>query len=154
MRAEKYIVRHWASRLEKLVVAQTKRQLKKFGKSNTLSGDASNLRNIWDEICFQQQVEESFYWSAYQDLIDQTLLNQLQHLDQASLLALWAQTDSGFDWFFDHHADEDGHEHAYVDYEAVVHQLRRQLLQNATDENNSVVNEYHYGSSSYMDDDA
>jgi len=33
--------------------------------TDTMSGDDSELKTTWDEICAQVQYEESFHWDAY-----------------------------------------------------------------------------------------
>jgi len=107
-----------------------------------LSGDDSSLLNAWDEICVQQQGEKSPYWFAYEGTIDQILRDKVSHLDRASILALWTQTDDGFDWLHDHHADENGPEQISVDNDEVVAYLRSLLLQAAADEDNERVEKY------------
>lgn len=39
-------------------------------KDFLLSEDDSGLINVWEEICIQKQVEESFHWDAYQNTIE------------------------------------------------------------------------------------
>lgn len=144
MRIENYIVEELAWQIEKVVITHTKRSLRQLKGDSMLSGDDSLLRNVWDEICVQQQGEESFYWSAYQETIDQILLDKVSQLDRASLLALWAQTDDGVDWLDVHHADDNGLEKVTVDIDTVVTYLSEHLLQEATDENNERVQRYLY----------
>lgn len=155
MRIEKYIVKKFAWQIEKVVITHTKRSLRQLKGDCMLSGDDSSLRNIWDEICAQKQGEESFYWSAYQETINQILLYEVNQLDHASLLALWAQTDDGFDWLYDHHADDNGLEKVAVDIDTVVTYLNLHLLQEAADENNERVQRYLYPEAYYpkYDDD-
>ena len=38
-------------------------------KDFLLSEDDSGLINVWEEICIQKQVEESFHWDAYYNTI-------------------------------------------------------------------------------------
>lgn len=144
MRIEKYIVEKFARRIEKVIVFHTKRCLVQMKGDALLSGDDSPLCNVWDEICVQQRGGESFYWPIYEEIIDQILLEKVNRLDRTSVLALWAQTDDGSDWLYDHYADKDGFEQASVDYYMVVIYLRRLLLQKATDEYNERVSKYFY----------
>ncbi len=144
MRIEKYIVEKLARRVEKVVIIHAKRSLRQLGNNPILSGDDSPLRNVWDEVCGQQQGEESSYWSAYKEIIDQILLDKVSQLDRASLLAIWSQTDDGFDWLYDHQADENGLEKVAVDIDTVVTYLSAHLLRAATDENNERVQRYLY----------
>lgn len=39
-------------------------------KDFLLSGNDSGLKNVWEEICVQKQGEESHYWDAYEDTIN------------------------------------------------------------------------------------
>ncbi|WP_395666376.1 hypothetical protein [Methylocella sp.] len=142
MRIEEYIVRRWASRVERLIVIQTKRHLRQLGRASMLSGDDTPLRNVWDEICAQTQGEESTLWGAYEDLIDRVLLARLGELERAAVLALWLQTETGFDWLFDHHEDGDALEQTPVDLDAVVDHIRPSLLREAADEDNERVTQY------------
>jgi len=143
MRLEKYIVGQFSRRIEKTLIVHARRGLSQL-RDSMLSGDDSPLLNVWDEICAQQQGERSPYWSAYEEIIDQFLWDKVRHLDRASLLALWTQTDDGFRWLYDHHADENGPEQVSVDNDEVIAYLRSLLLQAAMDEDNEQVKKYLY----------
>lgn len=112
------------------------------------SGDDSPLLNLWDEICFQQQAGESFYWFAYQEVIDQIVLERIHLLDHAARLTLWIQTDEGFDWLYDQEDSESENKTAPKDApistEAILTYMRGLLLRKAADEDNERVNNYHY----------
>ncbi|WP_148304913.1 hypothetical protein [Castellaniella defragrans] len=142
MRVEKYIIRQFASRTEQVIVARSKRHLRQMTMDSMLSGDDSLLGNLWDEICVQQRSEKSFYWSAYVETIDEILTANVNRLDHAAVLALWSQTEAGFDWLYDHHTDENGSENVPLDYDTVIAYLRGLLLQAALDEDNESVTKY------------
>src|SRR5690606_30884097 len=63
-----------------------------------LLGEASGLRNTWDEICVQQQRELSFSWRAYRMTIEADLQWRLEGLQPYELDALWLLTREGDDW--------------------------------------------------------
>ena len=69
--------------------------------TSTLSGDDSPLENAWEEICAQAQGEESFFWDAYQETMHSTVIGILEQLPHRDQVALWLQTEEGWDWHWD-----------------------------------------------------
>lgn len=67
----------------------------------TLSGDDTPLRNVWEELCVQLQVDESFYWAAYEETIRLDIHARVEALATVTRMAIWLQTDEGSDWFSD-----------------------------------------------------
>jgi hypothetical protein len=65
---------------------------------HTLSGDDSELKTTWDEICAQVQYEESFYWDAYDETVRSYLTGYVAKLPKHEREAIWLQTDAGGDW--------------------------------------------------------
>jgi hypothetical protein len=63
-----------------------------------LSGDASGLKNTWDEICVQMQSEESFAWDAYVQTIKATIAYEVERLPRPEQEAIWIRTPQGIDW--------------------------------------------------------
>lgn len=43
-----------------------------------LSGDDSGLKNVWEEICIQMQVEESFHWDVYNNTIKNFIASEFE----------------------------------------------------------------------------
>lgn len=76
----------------------------------TLSGDDSGLTNAWEEICAQVQGEESFFWDTYQQVMRDLVLAELETMPRRDLVAIWLQTDAGWDWHsdFEHQEQMDG----------------------------------------------
>jgi hypothetical protein len=68
-----------------------------------LSGDDSELANAWDEICVQLQTEESWACEAYDDTVRAFVAKFLDELPPYERLAIWLQTDDGWDWEADKH---------------------------------------------------
>lgn len=104
-RIEEHIVKAWAARLAASTVKEVIDKLKSMAAE--LSGD-SGLANVWEEICAQVQGEESADWAAYEDVTERLLHTCLEGLDRDAQMALWAVTDAGWDYIYDHHADPDG----------------------------------------------
>src|SRR5262249_53262429 len=63
-----------------------------------LSGDDSLLKNVWDEMCVQVQGQESGFWEAYLNTLEQLISQQVQPLETTIKQAIWLQTEAGFDW--------------------------------------------------------
>lgn len=78
------------------IVRKTVSELKK--NSDTLSGDDSGLKNAWEEICAQIQVESSYFWEAYEGIAWSIISCHTAKLKHHELLAIWFQTDEGEDW--------------------------------------------------------
>jgi hypothetical protein len=62
------------------------------------SGDDSPLKNIWDEICVQVQIQESQYWELYEDTAKGLILSELKPLKEEMKQSIWLQTKAGGDW--------------------------------------------------------
>ncbi len=63
-----------------------------------LSGDSSGLINVWDEICVQRQVENSFAWGAYEQTIRAFIDGKLEDIPYGTLRSLWLLTPCGLEW--------------------------------------------------------
>jgi inorganic triphosphatase YgiF len=81
-----------ARRITRKVLA-TLQQMK-----NTLSGDDSELKTTWDEICVQIQSVTSTFWNAYDDTVRTIVEAQLAKLSDHEREAIWLQTDAGINW--------------------------------------------------------
>ena len=144
MRIETYLANRLGYRVGSSVISSAQRSLRRLGKDFMLLGENSPLCSVWDEICLQQRKEESFYWPAYQHIIDQVLLDKMNRLDYADIMALWTLTDEGFDWIIEHREDKDGSEQVPMDPDTVLAYLRALLLRNSIDEDNKRVERYLY----------
>lgn len=92
------IARELGEALSRRLVNACIRDLQRMGGEALLSGEFSGLRNVWDEICVQQQWEHSFSWRAYQVTIEADLECRLEELQSYELDALWLLTREGDDW--------------------------------------------------------
>lgn len=64
----------------------------------TLSGDDSELKTTWDEICAQVQYEQFFAWDAYDETVRTLVGGYVSDLPTHEREAIWLQTDPGSDW--------------------------------------------------------
>jgi hypothetical protein len=94
--SESTIVREVAgvacARIARKTIAALKRM------KDTLSGDDSELKTTWDEICVQVQDEHSFYWDAYEKTVRSVVTTHAGELVPYEREAIWLQTKSGIDW--------------------------------------------------------
>lgn len=107
-----------AQRITRKVVADLRRM------KHTMSGDDSELKTIWDEICAQLQYEESFAWDAYDETVRAIVTGYVGELPKHEREALWLQTDTGTDWKCNDPADREPNPVAgddIVDYLAREH---------------------------------
>lgn len=65
---------------------------------HTLSGDDSELKTTWDEICAQVQGDESQFWDAYESAMSDALAWDVSQLPIHEKQALWLQSPEGEDW--------------------------------------------------------
>jgi hypothetical protein len=94
--SESTIVREVAgvacARIARKTIADLKRM------KDTLSGDDSELKTTWDEICVQVQDEHSVSWDAYEKTVRSVVSTYAGELVPYEREAIWLQTKSGIDW--------------------------------------------------------
>jgi hypothetical protein len=95
-KVHKSLIRQYATLAAESIATQVIEGLKSY--TATLSGDHSGLETVWEEICVQVQVEESFYWEAYQETIYASVIGLVEALDYHDLASLWLQTNNGWNW--------------------------------------------------------
>ena len=88
---------------EKAAKRATRRVIRETQKLTDcrLSGDDSELANIWDEICVQVQFGESHSWEAYVETGKAIVGGFVAVLSPHEKEALWLQTEAGWDWDYD-----------------------------------------------------
>lgn len=82
--------------LAKAVIRRLVEELQSM--EETLSGDDSILENVWDEICTQKQIEESFCWEAYETTVRTLIAGAVEDLLPEERVKLWLLTEPGEDW--------------------------------------------------------
>jgi len=92
------IARELGEALTSRLVNGCVRDLQRMGDDALMSAEDSGLRNVWDEICVQQQWEHSFSWGAYLATIEAFIEARLETLRPYELDALWLLTREGDDW--------------------------------------------------------
>lgn len=108
-------------------------------KENLLSGEDSGLENIWDEICVQQQQEQSIYWDVYQATMDTFIEHRVDQLLPHELDAVWFLTQEGDDWDTELEEERDAYP---VMAQDVVAYLQGELLTAASDWSNARISVY------------
>ena len=142
MRIEEKIVAAWARRISNKIIKKTIKALKQLNGDAMQSGDSSGLKNLWEEICVQMQSEVSFFWSAYISVIDSLITGYVDELSPDERSALWAVSDEGWDYIYDHHADDIGIADLPVSTDDICRKLQFDLLQAASDYSNERIERY------------
>lgn len=141
-RIEQHIVAAWASSLTEAAVTGVIAELK--ARSAEISGD-SGLANAWEEFCAQVQDEESADWAGYEDLVEDLLYVFVEGLDWDAQLAMWATTDTGLAYLYDHRADHDGVAGVPVNTGDIVSKLEREVWLAATEYESPSLYRYRWG---------
>jgi hypothetical protein len=105
MRTENDVLRAFAKEIAERISRKTISALQKI--TDTLSGDDSELKNAWDEVCVQVQHDQSFFWDAYDNTVRSIVTAYIEELQSHEKLVLWFQTEQGWDWLYDHVEDSD-----------------------------------------------
>lgn len=142
MRIEQYIAGAWAKQLSNKLIKDSISALEQMDSNELLSGDDSGLKNVWEEICVQVQYEESFFWDAYVKMMDGLLAGFVELLDNDARMALWAVTDEGWNYVYDHHADDEGVADVPVSEDEIVNKLKDELLSAASNYSNSNITKF------------
>lgn len=100
------LIREYADMAGKAICNQVIEAMKSHPAE--LSGDDSELSNAWEEVCVQIQSETSVEWDAYVQTMELNILADLETLPRRDHLALWLQTDKGWNWSWDVKHPEDG----------------------------------------------
>jgi len=132
MSIEQHIVAAWATQLSDKIIMEAIDALQKMDSDEMLSGD-SGLKNVWEEVCVQVQDEQSCFWDTYVETIESLLDGYVAMLDPDARLALWALTDEGCDYIYDHRAEDVGVGDVPVMSEEIVVKLKDSLLSAAAD---------------------
>lgn len=152
MRIEQHIVATWASQLTDKITSDAINALQQMDSDEMLSGD-SGLKNVWEEICVQVQGEQSFFWETYIETMESLLAGNVELLDQGSHLALWAITDEGWNFLYDHHADDEGSVDVPINEEEIVVMLMDKLLSKAADYESPSITRFLYRLDEFDDEE-
>lgn len=68
------------------------------GMKDTLSGDDSELKTTWDEICVEVQYEPSPFWDEYFATVKALVRGYVGELPAHEREAIWLQTEAGIEW--------------------------------------------------------
>ena len=136
--SQSLIARELGELLSQRLINGCIRDLQKM-ESSGLSGEDSDLQNVWDEICVQQQIEESIYWSAYLETINCVIKSRLDDLKLYELDAVWLLSSEGEDWDWE---EENERETYPVSKTEVASYLQYELLNKANDWSNARITKY------------
>ena len=115
------------------------RELQRMGGEFLLSGDCSGLRNVWDEICVQEQLENSCSWHAYLETIAVLIECRLEELPLYEQEALWLLTPEGDEWDSELEDERDAYP---VVSEHLAAYVQNELLSRALDWRNERISRY------------
>src|SRR3982750_3304045 len=90
-----------------------------------LSGDDSGLRNTWDEICVQIQLERSFAWDVYEETVASLTRTAVEALQSFEREAIWLQTPEADDWSCEDESERD--EYPVVNDDVVYYLLNEKI---------------------------
>jgi hypothetical protein len=108
-------------------------------KDALLSGEFSGLVNIWDEVCVQMQIEESYFWDAYEEMIESSARYFVDRLPDYEREALWFITREGEDW---HCEPEDDRDPDPVFVDDIVRHITSNVLTIGNDWSNHRIRSY------------
>ena len=145
MRIESRIVAEWAIQLKKDAAVHIAKQLQRMGPEMMLSGD-SGLKNVWEEFCVQVQQEQSVFYDFYLATIDELLEQYIQTLSRNAQLALWSETEQGWNWVYENYTDSDGDRNAPLDTSLVLDCLRDEVMTQALEYESQSIYKYIWGS--------
>jgi len=92
-------LKEFANEIASKISRKTISELQKI--TDTLSGDDSELTNVWDEICVQVQYVDSPFWDVYDEDTRSFVAIHVDKLKEHEKFSLWLQTSQGLDWLFD-----------------------------------------------------
>lgn len=144
MRPEQAVASAWADKIARTIVQSVIAYFEGLPRDCMQSGDNSSLLNVWEEYCAQVQDEESVFWDVYSEMADDELAAAVEKLDRYEKLALWLQTDEGWDWNYDYMEGQDAHEVAPVLTEEIVRYLKDKLHSAAADYESETLDRYIY----------
>mgnify|MGYP000261581455 CR=1 FL=1 len=80
-----------AAALSKNLSEKVTRQTIKYMQSFDTALDIGYLKNLWDDVCYQSQKQESPFWSHYDDMILRFVSSRLEELSKHEVYAIWLQ---------------------------------------------------------------
>lgn len=108
--------------------------------TDTLSGDDSEFKTAWDEICFQVQFEYSIYWDAYEVELGRCAGWYVSDLSIHEREAIWLQTQPGFDWGCEE--PDDREPYPVINDDIVTHIIHEYVLYEAGRWSNARIRKY------------
>jgi hypothetical protein len=126
------IVRKVANQAAEKITNQTISALQKM--KDSISGDDSELTNVWDHVCVQIQQGESFFWQAYEVTVKQHVIEYAKELEGFEKLALWLQTEEGFSWLYGEDKETKSYRAPPIDENEIVNYIFTSYIYRKADE--------------------
>ncbi|PYE38508.1 hypothetical protein [Psychrobacter fozii] len=63
--------------------------------------DQYHLTNRWDDVCYQFQSEDFYYWHFYEDMIMEYVILRIEELNEHEANAIWLQTENSYDYLIE-----------------------------------------------------
>lgn len=95
MKTESDVLKNFTDDIADRIV---RKAIVEFRGIKSTSGDDSELKNAWEEICAQVQFESSYFWEIYDGAAWEIISHHASYLKPHEILAIWFQTDKGQDW--------------------------------------------------------
>jgi len=92
------LIHSFSNKMCKSISKKTIRKLQALKEDNLLSGDDSGLKNVWDEICVQVQLDESVFWELYEGLVYSIIYDEVESMEKEFKQAIWLETENGKEW--------------------------------------------------------
>jgi hypothetical protein len=110
------------------------------GMKDKLSGDDTELKTIWDEICVQVQDQKSIFWEVYGEIVRGMVRGHVAELAKYEREAIWLQTDAGLDWVCEEPKDREAH--PVFDDDIVNYLVHDYVFSQAADWSNAPIEAY------------
>lgn len=87
--------------LSKSLSKKITRQTIKWMQNLDSKLDQYYLVNLWDDVCYQLQREQSYYWRHYDDMIMVYVISRIKELNKHEANAIWLQTEDSYDYLIE-----------------------------------------------------
>jgi len=88
------------------------------------------LKSLWDDVCYQIQKEQSFYWSHYDDMVFSNVLSLLEELEDYEVNAIGLQSDEVYYQLFELESENIERDSQYqaVNLSCYLHDITRYIV--------------------------
>ena len=88
------------------------------------------LKNLWDDVCYQTQKEQSFYWNHYDDMVFSNVLSLLEELEDYEVNAIGLQSDEVYYQLFELESEgiERDDQYQTINLSYYLHDITRYII--------------------------